>query len=111
MTAEYVVQMELVNYTVWKSHVRLEWDKGNLDPCVSVSIRICLSIVGDGDIRFHLSLDISIYIIPWVTKEVIAFAVRCKFGKGGHGSDTVGVTGKSIIMCRMDVSIELTLHL
>ena len=64
MTAEYVVQMQLIYDSARESHMGLERVEGDLDPSVSLSIWIRLSIVSNGDISLDLSLYIGVDVIP-----------------------------------------------
>ena len=57
----------------------LERVEGDLDPSVSLSICIRLSIVSNDGISFDLSLDIGVDVVPAaLAKEVVAFAMRSK---------------------------------
>ena len=112
VTAEYVVQMQLIYDAARESHVTLERVERDLDPRVFLSIWICLRIVRNGNICINLFLHLCIDVIPsTLPKEVVTFSIRGEVGQGRHGSDAVHVAGKSIVVRGMDVSIELTLHL
>ena len=90
----------------------LERVEGDLDPSVSLSIWIRLSIVSNGDISLDLSLYIGVDVVPaTLAKEVVAFVMRSEVDQGRHGSNTVHVSRKSIVVRGVYVSIELTLHL
>ena len=90
----------------------LERVEGDLDPSVSLSIWICLSIVSTGDISLDLSMYIGVDVVPaTLAKEVVAFAMRSEVNQGRQGSNTVHVARKSIVVHGVYVSIELTLHL
>ena len=59
-----------------------------------------------------LSLYISVDVVPaTLAKEVVAFTMRSEVDQGRQGSNTVQVSRKSIVVCGVYVSIELTLHL
>ena len=90
----------------------LERVEGDLDPSVSLSVWIRLSIVSNGDISLDLSLYIGVDVVPAaLAKKVVAFAMSSEVDQGRQGSNTVHVSRKSIVVRGVYVSIELTLHL